>query len=500
MSARPHVAMIVRNPLRVDNRVRKTALSVASFGYRVTVVCPTDGPERFEEDVDGIHVVNVPVSWTLRNQRAIRLARRRVWLMPIGYHGSAASQAALKKLKLDEQEIAAQRGFLGPRGRRARRNWLRVRRRLVVGRVALQKAGSSPRVGLSEGSQEALFRSRRLGAWRRLAPELRDLEFAMGPVVSSLEPDLIHAHDYDMPGIAYLAVGRARAAGRVVRWVYDAHEWVPGLSRYAPERVLAWTHHEEEFAPHADGFVAVSRPIAEGLVERLGLDRTPTVVLNAPLVSQTDPSGPRLRDVVGLPEQVPLVVYSGNLSADRDAETLVRAVCRLDGVHLVFVTNLAPDNAYLRRLLAIAGEAGAADRLHTAPYVEGDRIVPYLSSATVGFCGLSHALNHELTLPNKIFDYLHAGLPSVVADVREMSRIVSAAGMGAVYRSGDVDSLAETLGAVLDDPAPFAGPLHDPDLLSEYSWEHQAEGLRVLYHELLGAPDRYAAQPTRERS
>jgi glycosyltransferase involved in cell wall biosynthesis len=87
----------------------------------------------------------------------------------------------------------------------------------------------------------------------------------------------------------------------------------------------------------------------------------------------------------------------------------------------------------------------------------------------------------------------------VVADVREMSRVVSEAGMGAVYRSGDVDSLAATLRDVLDHPDRFAGRLHDPDLLREYSWEHQAEGLRRLYHDLLGTPDRYAAQPTSER-
>ena len=61
---------------------------------------------------------------------------------------------------------------------------------------------------------------------------MHDFELAFGPVVDELAPDVIHAHDMHVIGVAAQAAARARGAGREVRMVYDAHEFVPGLSRY----------------------------------------------------------------------------------------------------------------------------------------------------------------------------------------------------------------------------------------------------------------------------
>src|SRR5690606_22846539 len=121
--------------------------------------------------------------------------------------------------------------------------------------------------------------------WRTEHPEILDLEVAFGHVVDALAPDVIHAHDMHVIGIARPASARAGRAGRRVPWVYDAHEYVPGLSQYGRRsaRVIeGWADLENEFIRDADRVVTVSDAIADALRETYGLRRRPTVVLNIP--------------------------------------------------------------------------------------------------------------------------------------------------------------------------------------------------------------------------
>src|SRR5690606_25713636 len=102
-------------------------------------------------------------------------------------------------------------------------------------------------------------------------------------------PDAIHAHDMHVVGVARHASARARRAGRRVPWVYDAHEYVPGLSQYGGRtaRVIeGWADLEAEFIRDAAHVVTVSPAIADALHERYRLRRRPAVVLNIPT---TDP-------------------------------------------------------------------------------------------------------------------------------------------------------------------------------------------------------------------
>jgi glycosyltransferase involved in cell wall biosynthesis len=334
----------------------------------------------------------------------------------------------------------------------------------------------------------AIYGRRPFGNWRRLLPEYLDLELAFAPVVDRLRPDLVHANDVDMIGIAANAADRARSHHRTVRWLYDAHEYVPGMSRYRPERIAGMADHEAEYIHRADAVLTVSEPIADAIQERTGLAERPVVVLNtASGWRHPDRPRPSVRAAAGLDDDVPLLVYSGNIDPDRGVTALVRSLGHLDAaVHVTIVTNAPPDNRYVRLLVATAEELGAGHRLHVVPYVPGDQIVDYLSTASAGVHGLTHVPNHEMALPNKLFDYMHARLPLVVSDVRAMADFVTELGIGEVYVADDPESLAAAATKVLADRERYARPLDDEELLRRYSGERQEETLREVYGRLLG--------------
>jgi glycosyltransferase involved in cell wall biosynthesis len=300
------------------------------------------------------------------------------------------------------------------------------------------------------------------------------------PELRAFRPDVVHAHDVHLLGVAaeYTAESGARL-------VYDAHEYVPGLAR-APRVVAAWSAVEAARIHAADRVITVSTGIAERLQTDYSLPRRPDVVHNAP-VAGCFPAARSLR--ADIPADVPLAVYSGVISAARGLRTAVQALGDLPDVHLavVSVPYPHPDG---HALLETAARFGVGDRLHVVAPVASEQVPAFLSAADVAISPISGtATSYDLALPNKLFEYLHAGLPMVVSDCKAMAAFVRQHDLGGTFAAGDPTHLAEAVRTVLsrsDWPDTTA-------LRAEYSWQGQQDSLVAAYTDLvdgLGAPER----------
>ena len=61
--------------------------------------------------------------------------------------------------------------------------------------------------------------------------------------------------------------------------------------------------------------------------------------------------------------------------------------------------------------------------------------------------------NHRLALPNKVFEYIAAGVPVVVSDLPELRRLVEEHGVGWTADARRPAALAEALATALADEA-----------------------------------------------
>ena len=325
-------------------------------------------------------------------------------------------------------------------------------------------------------------------SWRRLDPGIWDWELAFGPVIDDLKPDLIHANDFRMLAIGARAATRAKAAGRDVKLVWDAHELLPGMEPWGshPRWHLAQCALESEFAPYADAVVTVSETLADLLVAEHGLRERPAVVLNAPVIEdrQDDHEVQDIRAACGLLPQTPLMVYSGLARAKRGLGLMVEALAFIDEVHVAFVVSDvgAP---YMRELSERATELGVVERLHIVPYVPVRDIVPFLATADIGVHPLNHWPNHEISLATKFYEYSHARLPMLVSDVKTMAETVRATGQGEVFIADDVDDFVRAAKEVLGDEARYARAYDKPGLLAAWTWEVQADELDRVYTRLV---------------
>jgi glycosyltransferase involved in cell wall biosynthesis len=316
-------------------------------------------------------------------------------------------------------------------------------------------------------------------------PEAVERAMVLGGVLDGLGPDVVHVHDVYMMHVAAGYAGRAARLGRVVRLVYDAREFVPGLAHVAPLRVAAYARLEAEFIRDFDRVVTVSEGLAELLVERHGLLRFPDIVLNGPIIDPEPVGGVvSVREVVGLGGDVPLLVYGGVVNPARGLGTVVEALSddRLVGVHLVLVVNNR--GPAVRGLLELANRVGVADRVHLVDYVAPGLITRYIASADIGLSPLSRAVNHDVALTNKFCEYIVAGLPIVTSDTPTQAGLVDQLGLGAVYRADDPNDCARAIHQTLNQLPQLRTRLAtDPNLRHQFTWNTQAETLRRIYTE-----------------
>ena len=367
-----------------------------------------------------------------------------------------------------------------------------VRRRLSLDKARLDRRVRRLRRSLARGPSFVRLGLRRPGKgnWRRDLPEFDDYEAVVGPFLDRLNADVFHAHDVHLLGVAARATARARYRGRDTKLVYDAHEYVAGLARYNQRLIDAFLSVEREYIHRADRVITVSEPLADLLQADFKLAERPSVVMNIPIVERTDTPVPSLYGAAAVPVDAQIMVYSGGMDEARNVHTVVAALPLLpESIHLVLVAKAR--TGYVLSLFDLARELGVEHRLHVAPFVVPNDVVAYLSEATIGVHPMiSSKLNHQIALPNKLFEYLHAGLPICVSDNRAMVEFVVDTGIGEWFEAEDPQSLADSVKKVLRNREKYVRARYDdPELLQRYSWDRQEEILVDLYRGLLNRPD-----------
>ncbi len=500
-----HVVMLVANDITNDTRVLKEAVALGDAGWRVTLVGVSTSGRTTVDTLDGdVVMIRVPGRFVLRDdrnrQRYLRRRRRFLTARPAAPADAARIAARLADIEAEAGRALASRRarLIGPLTYRIGRVVRAVRQRWW--QLPPVKANFRAWLVQYEGHKAVEFwqwwdgwhtRWRWPVRWRSVIPEADDYEATFAEVLDHLMPDVLHAHDMHVLGVASRAAGRAASRGRRVEVVYDAHEYVPGLSRYGgrtPRMIAAWAQHEREYIRTADRVVTVSPAIARTLKKRYRLDREPTVVINSPRLAEAGSAVTDIRTAIGLAADVPLLVYSGGITRARGVETAIAALPQLAGAHLAVVCVPRTAMKPVDELRELAASLGVEARVHYLEPVPPADVSQFLRSADIGLIPILRYPSHEMALPNKVFEYTFAGLPVVTSNMPTLEEFVGSTGIGEVFEAENPADLAAKVMRILADPAPYRERVARPDLRHEMSWESQAEHLRSLYVDLLGKP------------
>ncbi|MCK4741796.1 MAG: glycosyltransferase family 4 protein, partial [Anaerolineales bacterium] len=157
-----------------------------------------------------------------------------------------------------------------------------------------------------------------------------------------------------------------------------------------------------------------------------------------------------LRRELGLSEGF-LVIYAGAHGMSNDLRTVLKAAELLqseEDIHFVFLG----DGKEKTNLMALA-ESMKLRNLHFLPSIPKDQIASTLVQADAGLAILLAVDAYRTTYPNKVFDYMAAGLPVVLAIDGVIRQVVEGAGAGLFAQPGDPEAIAETVKRLATDPA-----------------------------------------------
>lgn len=447
--------MFVYNRCTTDARVLKEASTLAAAGHGVRVIAVLDGTTQPLEERDGFRVVRIdrnPIHY-----RILKGVRRLSRLARLG-----AAETA------DRLETAE------------------ARRRGPLRRLALAPLGLAIRalkllwgpLSASIGAFERLTRRALLYPHKPLM--FFDYYSRAYALVRSDPPDALHAHDLNT-----LPVAAALARRLDVPLIYDAHELYPEISTLSPREASIWRFLERRLAKRATAIVTVCESIAAEIETRNGV-RRPMVLLNSPPIQpepQEDPNALRLR--LGLPEEEPILLYQGGFAPNRGLGTLVLSAPALEGGTIVLMGWGALEED-LRKLIL---SQGLEQRVLLTEPVPREEVIAQAAGATVGVIPYEPiGLNNTYTTPNKLFDYMAAGLPIAASRLPELVRFVEGGEIGVTFEPGDPGALAGAVNRLLADPEGCARMRERArELAAVYSWERESAKLLDVYE---GSPGR----------
>jgi glycosyltransferase involved in cell wall biosynthesis len=258
--------------------------------------------------------------------------------------------------------------------------------------------------------------------------------------------------------------------------IYDPHELETESTNSLGIRKVLAKVVERLLVHHCDAVFVVSDSIADWYQLRYGIPR-PTVIRNFS-ESFTTPSPDRveLRSRLCLRSDAVTFIYQGGIMHGRGVEKLLRLFARLPQHDLLLL-----GDGPLTSLIQSAATKFPNIRHH--PAVDPEVLLDYTRCADVGLCLTEPVcLSYAYSLPNKLFEYLAAGLPIVVSDLPEQAQFVSARSCGWIAPSDD-QSLLELLASITHQT--LAKPrLAALEAASECNWSNEAARMLDVYRTL----------------
>ncbi|ASC64859.1 glycoside hydrolase [Achromobacter denitrificans] len=282
----------------------------------------------------------------------------------------------------------------------------------------------------------------------------------------------INAHSLPVLPLCFIA---SKLTG--ARLIYDTHELETETHSCRGIRQRLARLIERLLIKRCDGVFVVSDTIADWYAARYGIAR-PYVVRNIPVPVGGEADRPvDLKEQLGIPPHHRLYLYQGGFLAGRGIERLLRVFATLPAEYHLALMGDGP------LLDAVRAAAARTANIHFFPAVHPSDVLRHTRTADVGICSTeSTCLSYHYSLPNKLFEYLHAGLPTIVSPLPEQVALLERFQCGWIVPADD-EAFAKLLSTLTREEIGQAGN-GSAAAAAYYTWEREENTLVRAYGEL----------------
>ncbi|WP_323757909.1 glycosyltransferase [Roseivirga sp.] len=285
--------------------------------------------------------------------------------------------------------------------------------------------------------------------------------------------DIIHCHDLNT--LQFGVLMKFIKLGKV-KLIYDAHEYETQRNGL---HGLKWTYvklKERLLIRFCDRVITVGPTIADEYVRLYGIEK-PVVILNCPILRSEEVIKKNLfREQFGIPASKKIFLYQGYLYPGRGIEVILEAFDQLnlaDGVLVFMGEGTLTDE--------IKKHKKYGESVFVHPFVLGDVLLGYTSSADCGIAFIEDiSLSDRYCLPNKLFEYIAAGLPVISSGLPDLKKFINTYKVGTAADSNNVEGFIQAFNNLpnLDSPELARHILNTRAL---FNWGTQEKILFELY-------------------
>ncbi len=313
------------------------------------------------------------------------------------------------------------------------------------------------------------------------------------------DSDVYHSHDLNT-----LRLGAKISSKHGKSLIYDSHELYLDRNRArraGPVKRIMIKRFERKLIRRCDKVITVNDSIADLLSKRYGINNV-EVIMNTPPMQFFPPKnlGYDLREILKIGNEKKIAIYVGSIQQNRGLENLLRSMKFLDNVHLVLMGY--GDKEVLGNLESIASEEGLSGRYSLFGPVPSELVPLYTSSADIGVAPiLNSCLSYYLCSPNKIFEYMHAGIPVVASDFPELRKVVIGQEIGDVFDPDEPRDIGRSIAKIIENEDLMQKyRLNSISSSRKYNWGEQSKKLQSMYIDLFSNKEIKVANHTSIKS
>ena len=226
-----------------------------------------------------------------------------------------------------------------------------------------------------------------------------------------------------------------------IKMIFDSHEYFTETPELVnrPKVQKVWKRIEGFVVPKLDEMITVCDSIADLFREKYGVKCH--VIRNIPPRKALPPKGDK--QALGLPIDKHLLVLQGSgINIQRGAEELVQAMALLDDCFLMIIGG----GDVLPILKQMVEDKSITDRVRFFVRMPYQQMMAYTQLAELGFClDKDTNLNYRFSLPNKLFDFIQAGIPVVASHLPEIEKIIRCYDVGLFIEDHKPATIAATI-------------------------------------------------------
>ena len=281
--------------------------------------------------------------------------------------------------------------------------------------------------------------------------------------------DLIFSNDLDTLLACFLA-SRIRRK----RLIYDTHEYyteTPELaSRPAVQKI--WKLIENYIFPNLKNVLTVNESIAGLYTQQFGVD----VKVSRNIPPTFHPEKVLNRQELELPVDKKIVILQGTgINIQRGAEETLEAMQYLEGAVLLIVGS----GDVIPTLKISCENLNLGNKVIFKPKMSFQDLRQYTLNSDLGLAiDKNTNINYQYSLPNKLFDYIHAEIPILSSGLVELKQIIDKYDIGYYIQNHDPKHIATVIEQIFNDMDRFSVVKYNTKKAkAELNWENEEKVL-----------------------